>query len=415
MAVTAKFVADRVEALPNVAAALTLRLYNDDATSRAVTFAPSGELAEHARLDVTSTTLDTNQIVDVPVTVTLPSTVEAGAHLLTVDVRVPSDETGASASDDGNDAAHTGPDSPPVAPASATIEVAAHTAYTVDLVPTSSHGSSSGRHRVRLANTGNTAVAVGLSAGGVGDAVSVTMARTEHALTAGASHETSLRVSPSKTYWSGPRVDHRFTVEATGSDGQVHELVGTYEQRPRVPGWLGPAAAGALAAVLIGTIAWFAFLRPWVEDTADQAAADAIELDRAALRERIDELETAAAEAAELPLGTPTDIRLDVDPAGGNVEQATAGAEPGTVLSITDLVLQNPTGAVGTVTWLRGDEVLLQSELANFRDFDLHFVAPYQFDGRDDIVLEVECRTPGPGLSSCPIGASLVGFVDEAD
>ena len=85
------------------------------------------------------------------------------------------------------------------------------------------------------------------------------------------------------------------------------------------------------------------------------------------------------------------------------------------MLSVTDIVLQNPTGAVGTVSWLRNDEVLLQSELANFRDFDLHFVAPYQFDAGDEIVLEVTCRTPGSGQSSCPVGASLVGFEDEAD
>ena len=232
---------------------------------------------------------------------------------------------------------------------------------------------------------------------------------------AGASQETSLRVTPTNTYWSGPTVDHGFIVSATAPDGRSDELAGTYQQRPRVPSWLGPAAAGAAAALIIGAIAWFAFLRPWVEDTADQAAADAIELDRAALRERIEELEAAAAEAEELPLGTPTDIRLDVDPAGGNSERAEEAARPGTVLSITDIVLQNPTGAVGTVAWLRGDEVLLQSELANFRDFDLHFVAPYQFDSNDEIVLEVTCRTPGTGQSSCPIGASLVGFVDETD
>ncbi len=80
---------------------------------------------------------------------------------------------------------------------------------------------------------------------------------------------------------------------------------------------------------------------------------------------------------------------------------------------MTDVVFQNPTGAVGTVSLLRDDEVILQSELANFRDFDLHFVAPYVFDEDAEVVLEVECRTPGAGGSTCPVGVSLVGFVDE--
>ena len=192
-------------------------------------------------------------------------------------------------------------------------------------------------------------------------------------------------------------------------------MVGAYQQRPKLPNWVGPAAAGAFAALLLGAIAWFAFARPWVQDTADEAAAEAIELDRAALQERIDELEVAAAEAEELPLGTPIDIRLEVEPTGGNTEQDAATVESDTIVSITDVVFQNPTGAVGTVSLLRGDEVLLLSELANFRDFDLHFVAPFQFDDADEIVLSVECRTPGAGASTCPVGASLVGFVDEVD
>jgi hypothetical protein len=84
-------------------------------------------------------------------------------------------------------------------------------------------------------------------------------------------------------------------------------------------------------------------------------------------------------------------------------------------VSITDVVFQNPTGAVGTVSLRRGDDVILQSELANFRDFDLHFVAPFQFGDDVEIVLDVDCRTPGSGASTCPVAASLVGFVDEVD
>jgi hypothetical protein len=104
-----------------------------------------------------------------------------------------------------------------------------------------------------------------------------------------------------------------------------------------------------------------------------------------------------------------------VAPTGGNSEEDTATIEAGTIVSITDVVFQNPTGAVGTVSLQRGDDVILQSELANFRDFDLHFVAPFQFGDDVEIVLAVECRTPGNDASTCPVAASLVGFVDEDD
>jgi hypothetical protein len=407
MAVTAKFVTDRIDALPNVAAALTLRLYNDDAEPRQVTLSASGELQDHTKLDLTSANLETNQIVDVPVTVFLPSSVEAGTHTLTAEIQV-----APNASEDADLTTSAGPS---LLAATAAVDLAVHSDYTLALQPSQSRGSSSGRHVIRLANTGNVAVAVELAAHDVDDAITVQLGQTTLTVAPGAAGETSLRVTPATTFWGGASHDHEFVVDATSSEGRSEQLSGVYRQRPRVPNWLGPAAAGALAALIIGAIAWFAWLQPWVEQTSDQAAADAIELDRAALQERIDELETAAAEAEELPLGTPTDIRLDVDPAGGNNEQATTTAEPGTVLSITDVVLQNPTGAVGTVSWMRGDEVILQSELANFRDFDLHFVAPYQFDDTVEIVLEVDCRTPGAGQSTCPVGASLVGFVDEAD
>ncbi len=108
----------------------------------------------------------------------------------------------------------------------------------------------------------------------------------------------------------------------------------------------------------------------------------------------------------------PTDLRLSVAPAGGNSETDSQTIAAGETLSVTDVVFQNPTGAVGTVSMLRDGEVLLQSELANFRDYDLHLVAPYVFEARSEISLEVDCRTPGPGLSDCPVGLAVLGFVD---
>ena len=230
-------------------------------------------------------------------------------------------------------------------------------------------------------------------------------------VTPGATAQVALRVTPATTYWNGPAQEHPFVVAFTSSDGSTGELAGTYEQRPRVAGWVGPAAAGAAAALLIGALVWFTLLRPWVEDTAE----DAIEDDRAALNERIAELEAAAAEAEELPLGVPSDLRLSVAPAGGNSETDSQTIASGEQLAVTDVVFQNPSGAVGTVSLLRDGEVLLQSELANFRDFDLHFVAPYVFGESSEISLEVDCRTPGPGATDCPVGASILGFVDQTD
>ena len=424
MAVTAKFVPDRVDLLPNTPSTLTLRLYNDG-DRHDVTLAVTGDLAEHVTLDSSTATVDTNQIVDVQVTVFAPATVSAGSYALGVEATVRGGQTSPQQAPLGvaipaGDADETPAPPPPpltgpdIVVATAVVDIISHSDHTIALQPVQSRGAKRGRHSVRMANTGNEVVTLELVPDRT-EHVSVDLVPPSLTVAPGLTGDVTVRVTPDSTYWSGPTRDHEFTVRATATDGRSDELVGVYQQRPRVPTWLGPAAAGAAAALLLGAIAWFALLQPWIEDTADTAAADAIEDDRAALRERIDELEAAAAEAEELPLGVPTDLRLDVAPAGGNSEQDVGIVESGTIVSITDVVFQNPTGAVGTVSLRRSDEVILQSELANFRDFDLHFVAPIQFGDDTDIVLDVECRTPGAGESACPVGASLVGFVDEVD
>ena len=83
------------------------------------------------------------------------------------------------------------------------------------------------------------------------------------------------------------------------------------------------------------------------------------------------------------------------------------------MLSITDIIFQNPTGAVGTVELLRDDDVLQGSNMANFRDLDFHLVAPYRVDSRSEISLRVTCDTPGPGTDSCQVAATILGFVDD--
>jgi hypothetical protein len=405
MPVTAKFVPEHIELLPNVTTTSTVRLYNDDGDPRAVVLSVAGDFGDHARLASTTATIETNQIVDVAVTMFAPSTLEAGSYSIVAEV-------GSAPVDEGEQ-----PEQPAgaLAVATASVDVVAHNDYSIALQPVQSRGSRHGRHVARVANTGNIPLVLDVAVEPTEGGLDVAIGRASLTVAPGASADVPVSVTPATTYWSGPKRDHDFTLRATSAEGRSDELVGTFRQGPRVPNWVGPAAAGAFAALLIGAIAWFALLRPWVQDTADDAAADAIEQDRAALRERIDELEAAAAEAQELPLGEPIDFRLETAPSGGNAEQATATVDAGTIVSITDVVFQNPTGAVGTVSLRRGDDVILQSELANFRDFDLHFVAPFQFGDDVEIVLDVECRTPGSGASTCPVAASLVGFVDEVD
>jgi hypothetical protein len=390
MPVTARFIPESIELVPGAPTTLTLQLHNDEEAPQVVHLQPSGDLAEFVALDVTTAAIESNQTFDIAVSIEVGPEVAPGERQPAVEF---TSECGSGT-------------------ATVAAEVMARSDHSVELTPLRSHGSTAGRHTVRVVNSGNVPITVDLATEPLGEEITLDVEPT-FVVTPGATAQVTLRVTPATTYWSGPVQEHAFVVRSTSSDGSTGEFAGTYEQRPRVARWVGPAAAGAGAALLIGAIVWFAFLRPWVESTADDAAADARDQDRAALQEQIDELEAAAAEAEELPLGVPTDLRLSVAPAGGNSETDSQTIESGERLSVTDVVFQNPSGAVGTVSLLRDGEVLLQSELANFRDYDLHLVAPYVFESSSEISLEVDCRTPGPGSSDCPVGLAIIGFVDE--
>ncbi len=157
-------------------------------------------------------------------------------------------------------------------------------------------------------------------------------------------------------------------------------------------------------------------LKPSVLDAAREDATEQDVVQQAELDDQVTAIEAAAEESAELPLGDPTDLRLSVDAA-----TATTSTEEfdfdvsgvGRILSISDVIFQNPTGAVGRVELLRDGDVLLDQEMANFRDLDFHLVAPLQVDSGSSISLRVTCETPGPGTETCEAAATVTGFVDD--
>jgi hypothetical protein len=119
------------------------------------------------------------------------------------------------------------------------------------------------------------------------------------------------------------------------------------------------------------------------------------------------------------PLGQPIDFRLAVVVAPGPADSPPVPGvnsfpvPPGQVLSITDIVLQNPTGATGDLRIKRSGVTLFETQLANYRDLDFHFVSPYQFAEGSTVDLEVICTVPGPGTGECGASASFAGFQRE--
>lgn len=406
MVVRAAFEPDRIASTAG-ASALTLRLHNDASGRNQFRLKPIGELALRTVLQTDTINLDPGEQFEVPVLVETDQQLAAGSHMCAVEV----------SSDDG---AHL--------VAQATLDVEAHATCTVSLIPERSRSATVGRHRIRIDNKGNVAVRV--------DALPSPANRADQQPSTGADGETQpsafvelaaptvtvepfqtgridVRVRPYDTFWTGSSRLHDYQINAAASSGETFLLVGQYEQLPRVRQWLVGALAGAFLALLLGTLAWFILLRPAVENIAEDAASEAAAANRAIIDDKLAEVEQAAAEAAELPLGQPIDLRLAVSPgiAATAVDAVPVGV--GRTVSVTDVVFQNPTGAVGTVTLLRDGETLLESQLANFRDLDFHFVSALQFEGPTSIELAVTCTETGPAQEDCPVGATLTGFVDE--
>lgn len=387
MSVTASFQPDHIGALPGQAAALSLHLQNNTTAEQVVTLRVAGELAAQTVLQTETIYLDPNEHFEVPVIVDANVSLVAGPHNCVVEVSADNKTTSAAA----------------------IVQIDATAAWTARLGPEQSSSPTGGRHKVALDNLGNVPVTVEIATSTEADVVAEIAAPTVN-IDGGKSANVELRITPHSRFWSGPPVEHPFSVSLVGSNDEQWSLDGLYTQGPRVQPWVVPALAGMLGALLFGTLAWFLLLRPAVEDIAREEAA---ELD--AFQQ--DELDAAAKEASELPLGEPTDLRLTVQGnPGTTVTESFDFDQNGSrrVLSVTDVILQNPTGAVGRLELLRDGEVLLNQEMANFRDLDFHLVAPFQFDSGSTISLRVTCQTPGPGTTSCEASATTAGFVDEA-
>jgi hypothetical protein len=390
MTVSATFQPSTITSTPGNPAALTLRLFNDAESEEVVKLTALGELAEHTVLQSETIYLDPGESFDVPVIVDVSTTLTSGSHTSGIEVS------------SGNGSRII---------AEATIAVEATVAYAVSLLPPRSSSGGSGKHQVVVDNTGNTPMTIEVAAQAVDDRIDIELAAPLVNVDPGKTAKIEMKLHPRDRFWSGQPQEHPFTVRVAGSDHQVHELDGVYEQGPRVRPWLAPALAGMLGALLIGIIAWFALLKPAVESIADDRAAMAIDEQQAVFDQTIAELEAAA----ELPFGAPADLRFNAEaPPGGSANESFTVASD-RVVSVTDVVFQNPGGAVGRMALLRSGEVLLESELANFRDIDWHFVAPIQFEGSDTVEIRLECESPGPGGAACAVGASIIGFVDQAD
>jgi len=106
--------------------------------------------------------------------------------------------------------------------------------------------------------------------------------------------------------------------------------------------------------------------------------------------------------------GNPTDFRIAADaPIDANTRRFrdfTYSPPPNKTVSITDAILQNPRGDIGTLRMGRGTPsgvtTLTEYGLGNFRDLDEHWVQPIVLRPGERLVVSVSCQNP-PEKGNC--------------
>ncbi len=141
MPVTAKFIPESIQLVPGAPTTVTLRLHNNEEAPQVVHLLPSGDLAEFVTLDVDTAAIESNQIFDIPVSVEVGPHVAAGERQPTVEFTSECWQRHCH----GRRRDHR-------------PQRALRRAVTAAVA-----GSSSGRHTVRVVNSGNVAVTVDLS------------------------------------------------------------------------------------------------------------------------------------------------------------------------------------------------------------------------------------------------------------
>ncbi len=344
------------------------------------------------------------------------------------------------------------------------LDVSPLSLVTADMSPRTgrSRGMGTSRHRVAVDNRGNAPAVIALAGGDAADTVDVQVKPPELEVPPGSAAFAEVRVRARRRFWRGTAVTHRWHV-TTHVPGDVPVTSeGTLLQEAVLPSWLPRALAFGLAGVVAAAALWFAVLRPTVQNAATSAGTVAAQKAvNAALEQPAG---TGAAQAggasangthlAAVPSPTkspgqtakpkpkasasprasatpgapatpkisPT-VKASAGPGSGTAASSTTkttavpfalmlknGSPPLTAaakhtLAITDLVLMNPDGDQGMLTLSRSGQTLFSLQLADFREYDLHFLTAIMIDAGQNF--QLSC--PNTGGKACTATVMISG------
>jgi hypothetical protein len=342
--------------------------------------------------------------------------------------------------------------------AEAVLEVGAATEVFAELIPRTSRGRRTGRHQLAIDNRGNVPLDIEIASADRDGEMRVRVEPPKLRVEPGAAAFAKVTVKPETGFWRGPAQTKPFGLQVNYGQNEPYPVEGTMLQEAKLPKWLAPVAIAAVASVAALAVMWFGLLRPQIESAArtavakeaqgatqaaakanDQAAAAAKDAGDAATKanEAAKEAEGAKKTAEKMDAksekvdeiinnpnvqdvvkgeggldGTPFDGRLVVEAAVGDDGNDTLTVPANTILSLTDLVIENSQGDTGTLTLRRGDAILLSVGLENIRLYDLHYVSPIRVDAGQTLTMSVDCVASTAAGSECRAAIDMSGFTN---
>jgi hypothetical protein len=320
------------------------------------------------------------------------------------------------------------------------VDVPAFTDVSAELVPRTStaRGRGRGRHQVAVDNRGNTAAVVTLDLLDPDEQLHGTVEPSVLEVGPGRSELVAVTVTARTRFWRGSNRMLPFRLVVTPPEAELFSLPGNLLQRAVVPAWLVRGAVALLLLAVLLSGLWVAVLRPAVESSAREAASQegakalAVAEESAAAQKAAADAQKAALDAlteevaaGQVPAPTPEPTPtpgvggVPIDPLGDPLSQrlavTAADQSPDVrlsseeIVSVTDLLLQNPAGDTGQIRVTRDGTTLYTARLENFRDLDLHLVAPFEFAPGERLGIAVTCENP-PELGACSPGVTVSGF-----
>ena len=300
-----------------------------------------------------------------------------------------------------------------------------------ELVPRSSRGRQWARHNLAFDNRGNQPLVVRLAASDPDGLLAFQISPSVLDAPPGTASFAAVRVRARAPLWRGTPQTIPFQVTATPAGAAPITADGSMQQLPVIAGWIPRTIAVLLALAIMATGVWVLSRR--AANSAVQAPLNQADQNFQTLAARVGadvpsinkkggaggggggDATTTTTVPGSGTFGAPSFGRVEVADGAGNGQSTTGSFQlkEGQVLSVTDLLLQNPRGDTGTLAIRRGDQVILLDSLNDVTSKSYQFSAPIQFRQDEDLVVEVNCDAAGrQGTQTCREAVSFSGFLN---